>query len=480
MSGAPVLPVYCVDPFLFESLPSGARKTGAFRARFLLQSLHAMRRDLRERGGDLVVRMGTPHTVLPQLVRDGGATAVWYHHEAVPEEAATERRVVEAMHAVGVSTRAFWGHTLLHRDDLPWALPDVPRVFTDFRRRVEHNVRVRAPLAPPRRLTAPEVDPGVIPSLHALSLTEPIDDPRTLFRPDGGEANAHARLEHYLFATDRVRTYRETRNGMLAVDDSSKLSPWLAMGCLSPRRVWAEVMRYESLRGGTDGTAWLIVELLWRDYFRFVLAGTGSALFRPNGLRTRPLPWRSLHDAAAARDFARWCNGTTGYPLIDAAMRELSASGFLSNRARQIVGSFLTKNLGIDWRAGAEWFESMLVDYDVASNWGNWAYVAGVGNDARGYRYFDIDRQAQQYDPDGEFVRHWLPELRHLNGAAAHRPDLLAPTELERAGGRLDVEYPSPVVDLATSAREAEQRYQQADQRAGRSTASNRDPRSKR
>lgn len=475
-SGAPVLPVYCVDPLLFGSLPSGVRKTGAFRAHFLLQSLATLRDDLRTRGGDLVIRHGAPHVVLPQLVREAGASAVWYHEEAAPEEVASERRVLETLRANGVSTRAFWGHTVLHRSDLPWAVSDVPRVFTDFRRSVQHTVRVREPFAPPVRLTTPAVDPGSVPSLSDLSLSEPPADARVLFHPQGGEANAQARLEHYLFGTDRVRTYRDTRNGMLGVDDSSRLSPWLAMGCLSPRRVFSEVMRYEALRGGTPGTEWLIVELLWRDYFRFVTAGTGPALFRANGLRKRPLTWRSLREPAAARDFARWCTGATGYPLIDAAMRELSASGFMSNRGRQIVGSFLTKNLGIDWRAGAEWFESLLVDYDVASNWGNWAYVAGVGNDARGYRYFDIDRQAQQYDPQGDFVRHWISALRSLDGAAAHRPDLLLPSERERAGVRLDVDYPSPMVDLAASARAAEQRYS----RGGVEPAPHRNPQARR
>ena len=143
-------------------------------------------------------------------------------------------------------------------------------------------------------------------------------------------------------------------------------------------------------------------------------------------------------------------------------MRELALSGFTSNRARQNVASFLTKNLGIDWRAGAEWFESLLVDYDVASNWGNWAYAAGVGNDARGFRFFNLHKQALDYDPAGAFVRHWIPELRSISGAAVHRPEQLSSGDQRRQAFAVGVDYPMPMVDLFASAKDNEALYRRA------------------
>jgi deoxyribodipyrimidine photo-lyase len=188
----------------------------------------------------------------------------------------------------------------------------------------------------------------------------------------------------------------------------------------------------------------------------------GDAIFRAAGVHGIPVPWRRLGHPDTDADFQRWCDGRTGFPLVDASMRELAASGWMSNRGRQNVVSFLTKNLGIDWRAGAEWFESQLVDYDVASNWGNWTYGAGVGNDARGFRFFNLHKQAAEYDPSGAYVRHWLPELSGLPGASIHTPERCDAVTLARAGVTLGRDYPHPMVDLFASAREQEARWRRA------------------
>ena len=438
--GDSVLPVFCVDPRQFAQLPSGVAKTGVFRARFLIEALADLRTTFRAMGGDLIVRYGQPETVLPLLARQIDARRVLMHDEVASEETTVEADVEAALDDIGVSLDGVWGHTLYHADDLSFDLASLPDVFTKFRNRVERESVVRPPREAPRRMRTPAVDPGILPTLETLGHSVIVDDPRTLFRPVGGETAGRARLNHYLWETDGIRTYKDTRNGMLRVDDSSKLSPWLALGCLSPRRVWSEVQRYEQTRVKNESTYWLIFELLWRDYFRFVMARAGDQLFAIHGLHTLRFPWRSLRDFSTQVDFEHWTSGTTGYPIVDAAMRELSASGYTSNRARQNVASFLTKNLGIDWRLGAEWFESLLVDYDVASNWGNWAYAAGVGNDARGFRFFNVTKQSKDYDPTGEYARHWIPELR--------------------AGS--SIAYPAPMVDLFATAKENEARYQRA------------------
>jgi deoxyribodipyrimidine photo-lyase len=169
------------------------------------------------------------------------------------------------------------------------------------------------------------------------------------------------------------------------------------------------------------------------------------------------LPWKQDW-----KRFELWCEGQTGFPLVDASMRELATTGWMSNRGRQNVGSFLTKNLGIDWQMGAEWFESLLLDYDVCSNWGNWNYTAGVGNDARGFRWFNITKQSKDYDPQGDYLRHWLPELKSLSSGQIHEPWKLSQGDQKRLNVRLGVDYPSPVVDLFQSAKANEKLYDSA------------------
>jgi deoxyribodipyrimidine photo-lyase len=273
----------------------------------------------------------------------------------------------------------------------------------------------------------------------------------------GGETVGLARLNHYLWEADALKTYKQTRNGMVGANYSSKFSAWLALGCLSPRRVYAAVQQYERDRLRNDSTYWLIFELLWRDYFRLIAAKHSDRIFYPSGLRGLAIDWQQDWER-----FDVWRNGKTGFPLVDANLRELACSGFMSNRGRQNVASFLTKNLGIDWRLGAEWFESLLVDYDVCSNYGNWNYAAGVGNDARGFRYFNISKQAKDYDPEGLYVKHWLPELAAIPAAKVHEPWRLQPVEQRRFGVTIGVDYPGPVVDLAKSVAANEKIYHAA------------------
>lgn len=478
--GGRVVPVYCVDPRHWGTLPHGYPKTGVHRARFLLESLADLRAGLRALGGDLVVRRGTPEDVLPALARKADAGACFYHEEVASEETTPEAEVEHALAALGVASEGRWGHTLLHPDDLPFTLGQLPEVFTAFRGRVEGRGNVFRPacapritIAAPAALPAPGVEPGALPTLAELGHEDRARDPRSRVHFAGGETAGLARLERWTFEADRLGRYKATRNGLLDPDDASRLSPWLAHGCLSPRTVYEAVQRYERAKGRTEESYWLVFELLWRDYFRFIAAKHGDRLFRAAGLAGVPVPWRSaLHNdrgvtgAGARDDLERWRLGETGFPLVDAAMRELAATGYTSNRTRQNVASFLTKNLGVDWRAGAEWFESVLVDYDVASNWGNWAYAAGVGNDARGFRFFNIYKQADDYDPDGAYVRHWLPALAGVRGARAHRPDRLHSAERERAGLALGRDYPAPMVDLFESAAVHERQWTRAAGRA--------------
>ena len=456
-AGAQVVPVYCFDPRQFGTTAFGFEKTGPFRAQFLLESVADLRQNLRALGSDLIIRCGEPETVLVQLAKDLEVSGLYYHQEVTSEEMRVEQALAEALSAT-VPVKTFWGATLHHVNDLPFAVEKLPDVFTRFRKAVEKSSTVYPTFPAPNALRSlPEVDPGELPTLQSFGVEPKKPDERGVLAFEGGETAGKQRLQDYFWQQDNLRRYKQTRNGMLGADYSSKFSPWLALGCLSPRYVYEEVQRYEEERTENDSTYWLVFELRWRDYFRFVAQKFGDDLFRPSGIQGIDIPWEHDWDR-----FERWQKGETGFPLVDANMRELAATGFMSNRGRQNVASFLTKNLGIDWRMGAEWFESRLVDYDVCSNYGNWNYTAGVGNDARGFRYFNIPKQSKDYDAKGHYVKHWLPVLDDVPASKVHEPWKLSQEEQRRCGARIGVDYPNPIVDLYKSVKHNERLYNEA------------------
>jgi len=293
-------------------------------------------------------------------------------------------------------------NTLLLPGDIPFSIDKLPHVFTAFRQRVEPNVPVRQPHPAPARITSPPEWKGRMLGEGELPVDGITADPRAVLDFRGGRAAGWARLRHYLWDTKALSRYKETRNGLLGSDYSSKLSPWLASGAIGAREVWHEVKRYEAEHGANESTYWLGFELLWRDFFQFTAAKHGRELFLSGGLSRR-----AHHGVWDTERFNAWCTGSTGQPFIDANMRELAATGWMSNRGRQNAASYLVHDLGLDWRMGAWWFEHLLVDHDPCSNWGNWQYVAGVGNDPREGRRFDPVRQAGLYDADGAYVRLW-------------------------------------------------------------------------
>jgi deoxyribodipyrimidine photo-lyase len=212
---------------------------------------------------------------------------------------------------------------------------------------------------------------------------------------------------------------------------------------LSPKRIYHELKCFESEHGASEHTYAFYLELLWRDYFRLNGKKYGNALFLKGGLKGKPN--KILKDDLEL--FKSWATGLTGIPMIDANMNELNQTGFMSNRGRQLVASFLVKDLEINWQMGAEYFESKLIDYDPCSNWGNWNYIAGVGNDPREDRYFNILTQSKRYDPEGLYVRRWLPQLAHLPSSIVHCPDGMNDIDQQKYGLVLGVDYPLPQIN---------------------------------
>jgi deoxyribodipyrimidine photo-lyase len=364
----------------------------------------------------------------------------------------------------------------LYSEDLPFdSLSTLPDVFTSFRKSVEPLRLNKKPLFPapsslPRlpESIPPQQSPFHVPDSMAeikSCLLKPLDQGLGLPHPPpavestanahpfaGGSTSAHARMKH-LIESGALSRYDQTRNEMLGPDFSTKLSAFLAIGCVSARQVHWAMYDFEEGRGqigiNTDGfgkgenkgTSAVRFELLWRDYMRLVALKARKSLFSIDGFpkpslssssqdpksETRwsylepsqrfdadPQPTLDTNPDSVAYRLSRFLSGNTGTGLIDAAQRELYLTGYVSNRARQNVASYLAKHLKIDWRLGAEWYETLLVDYDVASNWGNWQYVSGVGNDPRVERIFNPVKQALDYDPEGEYIKTWVPELRTL------------------------------------------------------------------
>ncbi len=445
-----VLPVYCFDPRHFEKTSFGFQKTGPFRTRFLLESIRDLRNSLRAIGADLIIRRGKPEEVLPTLVKQHGIDAIYTHKEITAEEREVENKLEQMTEA---SIAWFWGATLYHRDDIPYDFNSIPNVFTNFRKQVEKKSRIRELQQPPEHLKMIQgVEAGEIPSCEELGVAPRAIDDRAVLNFKGGETEGLRRLQSYFWEQDQLKNYKFTRNRLLGADYSSKFSPWLANGCLSPRKIYWEVKRYEEERKKNVSTYWLIFELIWRDYFRFSAGNYGNKLFYPGGIQDKDREW-----STDRKTFKKWANGQTGIPFIDANMREINSTGYMSNRGRQNVASFLAQNLNIDWRMGAEYFESLLIDYDVCSNYGNWMYNSTVGQDPRN-RYFNIVNQAEKYDSDGDYVRHWLPELTNVPDEHVHEPQELTEEEQEEFGVTIGKDYPAPMLDLEASYREIRNR----------------------
>jgi len=409
-----MVPVYCFDPRQFTQTSFGFSKTGPHRTRFLLESVRSLRQNLRKKGSDLIVQFGKPEDILPEIVDKQEIDAVFAHKEATGEEAAVENTVSSAH---GIDIHFLWGSTLYHKDDIPYDPDAIPKVFTNFRKQVEKKSSVRKEIPAPEQLPSfPGIEAGRIPTFEELGVDHSEADTRAVLSFKGGEDEALKRLNTYFWDQDLLKSYKFTRNRLLGADYSSKFSPWLANGSLSPRRIYREVKKYEEKRKKNVSTYWMIFELIWRDFFRFSALTYGDKIFAAGGIQDKDRKWSRDIDL-----FNKWAEAKTGIPFIDANMRELNLTGFMSNRGRQNVASFLAQNLNIDWRMGAEYFELLLIDYDVCSNYGNWMYNATVGQDPRN-RYFNIVNQANKYDADGQYVKHWLPELENLPREFIHEP----------------------------------------------------------
>jgi len=439
-----VIPVYVLDERqIYEKTSFGFAKTGLFRLKFLLESLSDLRKNLNILGSDLIIRIGLTEKILIGLAEQTKASAILCNRERTDEEVKIQDNLEKLLWQEGRELIYYRGKMLYHTADLPFPVSHTPDVFTQFRKEVERIVPVRKPFPAPSKMFHPlsvQVEPGDLPSLNNLGFEE-VDNLK-LSGFQGGETAALSRLNEYLWINERILTYKETRNGLLGREFSSRFSPWLAMGCISPKKIYHEIRRFEKERKSNESTYWLIFELLWRDFFRLMGKKYKNKIFHLGG----PRELKNIKFKNDFLVFQKWADGETGVPFIDANMKELNQTGFMSNRGRQVVASFLTKELKINWLMGAEYFESYLIDYDVCSNYGNWNYIAGVGSDPREDRIFNVQTQSQKYDAEGSYVKHWLPQLKNLPPEKLIGIHLLSDEELLHYGVDLGNNYPFNII----------------------------------
>jgi deoxyribodipyrimidine photo-lyase len=391
---------YCIEPRWFSQYRYHTASLGPHRWQFIKQSLADLQKSLRQYDQGIVFVIGAPQDALPALVEAQAIDRIVRSYSVGVDEQrwlSAVRERCPRLEVIECDTQTLFDRELLAGPASP--LPSLSS-FSKFRKLAERQ-NIALPLSAPAQLPPPPAN------LARESLQQPIPDlsgyVSTPCPYTGGETAAREHLQAY-FAGQHASTYKLTRNALDGHSLSSKFSPWLSNGSLSVRRALAEIKQYEGQHGANDSTYWLYIEMLWREFFQWLAAEVGTALFAAKGIN-RCAGTRCFYPER----FEKWCQGTTPYPIVNACMQQLRQTGFLSNRGRQIAASCLVNELDMDWRYGAAWFEHQLVDFDVASNWGNWQYIAGVGVDPRGGRHFNLSKQAELFDQDGAYVERWSP-----------------------------------------------------------------------
>ena len=389
-----------IDPKIFISTKYGFKKTEKYRAKFLLETISDLKSQLEILNISLIITHRDFGQSINEIIDQYGITNIYTQTEWTRDELIEESFIPDEINLI-----KDFDQFLFSPNDVRSLYDNIPRGFSNFRKKCEKYLSVNDTLSIPKSLNS---DNKIsieypIPSLSDLGFKDFEVHKDSVFRFKGGEINAKNRIRNYFFETRNVSTYKLTRNGLIGEDYSSKFSPWLANGSVSVKYIFKSLKEYEKEVEKNDSTYWLYFELIWRDFFKYVSMQHKDKFFNKDGIYGEDKEWSDDKDV-----LLNWINGKTNEPFVNANMIELSQTGFMSNRGRQNVSNYLTKELKIDWRIGAEYFESMLIDYDVHSNYGNWLYNAGIGNDSMPFRKFNPKLQSERYDPDKSYEKIWL------------------------------------------------------------------------
>lgn len=395
-----ILFVYVHDIANEKNCPWGFERLGQHRRLFLSQGLGELEEKLSKSGHSLNTYVDDSVTVLADLVKKHKIDTIFCESIASYDEA----KQIEGLKTLGINVNSLWQSSLFSNHQLPFDINDLPNVFTNFRKAVElSGIKPNKPVNTPEKLFNTD---SITDNHLVLFNVKTIDYQKSSFPISykdfmGGEKAGISYLKKY-FNSEKPSTYKKTRNELMGINFSTKMSPWLSNGFLSSRQIFNFLEDYENKKTKNESTYWIFFELMWRDYFRFIFKKFGNNIFHKQGLK-----FFKAKVEHSTNNFNLWMAGETKNEFINAGMVELKETGFLSNRMRQIVASYLVNELACDWRAGAAWFESQLIDYDVYSNQCNWAYIAGCGTDPRGGRHFNIDKQREAYDPQSKYVKFW-------------------------------------------------------------------------
>jgi deoxyribodipyrimidine photo-lyase len=400
-----VIAIYVFDPKQFDTNQFGFKKTDKFRAQFLIETIKELKANLESLNISLFIYYKNTAKAINDLNQIFNFDAIFYQKEWTQEESDCISELKDNL-PLYIDFIETYDQFLFHPEDIPYQLEEIPRVFTEFRKKCEKESSIRVlkkiePVLPKANLVDNITS---IPTIKDLGLEEFTTSTKTAFPFKGGENEALKRLENYFFETKKLGFYKKTRNGLIGTDYSSKFSAWLANGSISSKTIYWKIKEFEQNNFKNESTYWLVFELIWRDYFKYVSLKHGNKIFKIGGILNTDYSWETN-----PLKINKWINGQTKEPFVNANMLELKQTGWMSNRGRQNVASYFSKNLELDWRIGASYFESQLIDYDVHSNYGNWMYVSGVGNDPRN-RTFNVKLQSERYDTSGKFQRLWLQE----------------------------------------------------------------------
>lgn len=440
-AGAPIVFVYILD----DETPGAWKRGGASRW-WLSKSLAALSARIAERSGKLILRRGNVAKVLPELVSDCKASAVYFSRAYEPYSVALEEILKAKFDAEGVAFKRYGGHLLREPEDVRTKTGDVYKVYTPFWKALSADLSPAKPLSAPKAF---EVHAGALKSdtlgdwhLHP---TKPDWSKGIVDEWQPGEDGAHARLKTFLKSA--LKTYTDDRNRPDR-PGTSRLSPHLHFGEITPGQCWAATVHAADAGTGLDrGSETFRKEIVWREFSNTLLFYWPDLPEEPFRKDFTAFPWRK-----DAKHLSAWQRGQTGYPIVDAGMRELWHTGYMHNRVRMIVASFLIKHLLVPWQEGEAWFWDTLVDADLANNAASWQWVAGSGADAAPYfRIFNPITQGVKFDPNGDYTRRWVPELAKLPDDVLHAPWEATAATLSKAGVVLGETYPHPIVDHAAA-----------------------------